>query len=295
MTIKESLIWAFHDVELPFSEALLLLAHATGTTKEYILGHDATFVEHKNLEIFKILVKKRKKGFPIAYLRNKKEFFGLSFYVDERVLIPRPETELIIETLLTEFNTSAKEYNSPLFPLTIADIGTGSGALAVSLAHNIPHAHIHATDISDDALAVAKKNAEYHKVKNKITFHNGDLLEPFIKNNIILDSIVTNLPYIAHNDKKVHPEVHNYEPHVALYTGKKGVDHYRRFFDQLLLLPKIPSLLLGEFGFDQANLMQEIIDIFFLKIQKIRYKGTATFHRDLAGIPRVFLISSRSI
>ncbi len=284
MTIKELREWATISMELPLSDTLMLLSHVLSVRKEELFN-DSVIVPQHTVSSFQSLVEKRLSGIPMAYLRNKKEFYGAQFYVDERVLIPRPETELIIDTVLDILKSDPLHENSETF--LIADIGTGSGALALTLARVLPAATIHAVDVSSDALAVAQKNRASHGLDIRVQFHLGDLLNPFITTSIAPDIIVANLPYIAMNDvENVEPEVHAHEPHVALYSGQNGLEHYGRMLQQLEQLPRLPKYILGEFGAGQVEALKILI-----KNSKVPHTANLTIHNDLAGIPRVFLIS----
>lgn len=282
-TIRQAISFATQTNELPLNEAVLLLSHVLHLTKEEIYIADTQEMSEGSFDEFKILVERRLQGVPIAYLRGKKEFFNLTFKVTPDVLIPRPETELVVETALTQ----AQNITGAIH---IVDVGTGSGAIAVSLAKNIPGAQVTAIDISDDALLVALKNAQYHEVNERMAFMQGDLLTPLLEKNNTeqVHIIAANLPYIARGDTQhVEKEVHAYEPHTALYSGETGVEHYARLFEQTKKLPQLPHAIIGEIGIDQSELIQKLVaEHFDLPV---------TILPDLAGIPRVFLISCSPI
>lgn len=286
MTISELREWAIAQ-QLPLSEFLMLMAHVLGCSKEDLFI-DSREVAPNHVDSFKELVGKRLSGVPMAYLRNKKEFYGSTFYVDERVLIPRPETELIVDTVLDLVKSdSGTLSHSP--QLTIADVGTGSGALALTLARVIQNSRVHAVDISSDVLLVAEKNRALHGLDDRVSLHCGDLLTPLILKKISPDILVANLPYISlHDVRNVAPDVHAHEPHLALYSGESGLEHYERMFAQLSLLPRLPKYILGEFGAGQVDNLKLLIQRF---PSITSTPSNISIFSDLAGIPRVFLIS----
>lgn len=188
-------------------------------------------------------------GCPVAYLTHQKEFYGLPFYVDERVLVPRDATEAMVEFAIHEATEGA----------TVLEIGTGSGAVAVSLSHVRPDLTVFASDISADALAVANKNCIQHNAH--ITFFESDLLEkvPVFKAQLLL----ANLPYIGEQTHHFIAEnVEKYEPSVALFGGDNGLRLYERLFSQLVERPTFDAMM-GEIGFTQAEELKALAHRFF--------------------------------
>lgn len=240
----------------------LILAHLLNCTRTKFYSHPETILPKSKQKKLEDLIKKRQKGIPVEYLTNQKEFYGTKFYVDERVLIPRPETELIIDEVLL-LEPDAK---------TIHDIGTGSGAIGLTLAQNLPNAKVTLTDISEDALMVAAKNKNDLKIPN-VEIKKSDLLENIQED---LEVIVTNLPYISKDDP-----YNPYEPDSALFAGKDGLDLYRKLFAQLS--QRSFSLFIGEFGFNQSTKILEELKSHFTN-HDIEIK------EDLAGIPRIFIV-----
>ncbi len=214
---------------------------------------------------FKKLAKKRKTGVPVAYLTNVKEFYGNKFYVDERVLIPRPETEMIIDEI--EYDLKAR--------VRFLDIGTGSGAIGLTLANKYPNSDTVMTDVCPCALEVAKINAERMDLDERTRFLETDLLDG-VRGEF--DVVTANLPYIP-NDGFVCKHTLKHEPHQALFGGPDGLDVYRRLFEQLDSV--VYKRLIGEFAYGQekdlAALLAEKFDNYEIK-------------KDLAGIPRIFII-----
>ena len=208
----------------PRLDAEVLLGHLLGKSRLqlYLDFEMPVFQEH--LTPFRELIKKRIDRTPISYLTNRKEFMSLEFYVDERVLIPRPETEQLVETVLTAQTDK---------PQRLLELGTGSGVIATSLAIHQPEWDITATDLSEDALVVAQKNAETHNCAAQIKFLSGDLFEPIKaidpNGETPFDWIVCNPPYLKKTEwDSLSPDVRNYEPEIALFAGNDGLALIRR-------------------------------------------------------------------
>jgi len=264
----------------------LLLSYVLKKPREYIFAHPEKKLSASQFKKFKNLANRRAKGEPIAYLTGKKEFYGLEFSVNRNVLIPRPETELLVELVLKNIqNTKHKIRNT-----SIIDIGTGSGNIIIAIIKNIPekmarNAKFFAIDISEKALEVARANAKKHKVDKKIKFTQSDLLKFIYKNklkgNLI---IIANLPYVSPQMYREHKENLRFEPKRALVSGKGGVSHYIR--------------LIGEIGELWKSEQFRTISVFFeispeqkgalLKIiQKELPSAKVHFFKDLSGKIRV--------
>ena len=225
-------------------------------------------------ERYAVLVERRSRREPVAYITGEKEFWNLSFEVSPAVLIPRPETELIIETALAQFHDSAAH-------LLIADVGTGSGCLAVALASQRLHTTVIATDVSAEALQVARRNAVRHGVANRIRFIETDLLEGVEGR---FDLIVANPPYVPDRDRRtLQPDVRDYEPSLALFAGDDGLAIIRRLLGHAMSRLAAGGALMFEFGFGQALAVDELISRApGLKMTDVK--------PDLHGIPRVAII-----
>ncbi|MFH1366418.1 MAG: peptide chain release factor N(5)-glutamine methyltransferase [Patescibacteria group bacterium] len=255
-------------------DAEVLLSFLLKKTRSFLyIWPDKTITKEQESR-YKQLIARRLKGEPVAYLIKNKEFYGLNFYVDKNVLIPRPETECLIEEII-KFSRHANGNKR----LAICDIGTGSGCLAVTLKKYIPKAKIYASDISKEALAVAKKNAGKHKVK--ILFKQGNLLKPFKKTK--LDLIVANLPYLKPLRKylKNYPGL-KYEPQIALSAGKQGLDLYREFFSQLKKYQPQAKVFI-EIDPSQVKAIRRII-------LKNLHKARIEIKKDLSGRDRIAII-----
>ena len=238
------------------------------------LGGELTTSELNRL---KELLAQRLTRKPSAYIRHVKEFYGLEFYVDERALIPRPETELLVEKALEMVHSRLTLRQAQGGEgLLIADIGTGSGAIAVALAVNLPRSRIFATDISSEALEVAEINCRRHGVADSVQLLSGDLLTPLPQS---VDIIIANLPYIPDAElDNLALEVSRYEPRLALSGGPDGLEYIRGFIDQGPAKLKPGGALLLEVGMGQAEVVSGMVHGYFPDV---------TVSSDLAGIPRV--------
>ncbi len=256
----------------PQLDAEILLAFILKTNKEYLYAHSEEKLTPRQINKFHELIKKRIKGEPVAYLINSQKFYGLDFYVNKTVLIPRPETELLVNEALSYIKQH--KVNS------LADIGTGSGAVIISIAKNTNLKNYFGTDICKRALKVADLNTKNLGAKTKIKFLQGDLLLP-LKNKKI-DIITANLPYLDDKEKNLLPSSDTrslkFEPKKALYGGPHGLKFFRSFFFQLENLKLKPKAIFLEIGYNQAK-----------EIKKLAPKGyKIKIKKDLCGFDRVF-------
>ncbi len=255
--------------------AELLLMHALGRDRTFLYAHPESLVDSAQLEKFDSLIKKRAAGTPTQYLTGHQEFWGMDFEVTPDVLIPRPETEHLIEVAVARIGESRRNN-----PLRIADVGTGSGCIAVALAKEFPNANIFATDISSAALKIAKRNAVRHNFADRITFRECNLLEA-IPQQPPLNIIVSNPPYVARKDAATLPiDVREHEPELALFAGEDGMEIYPRLIAQAKTHLAQGGLLVLELG---AGLFEPVSDL--LEARSGWFRVSAT--EDLAGIPRV--------
>ncbi len=237
MTVHEVLLTAQKQfqavgIDSHWLDAEILLAHVLGQTREHLITHSDTQLNNVTIQQFNHLIIRRARKEPVAYITGEKEFYGLKFKVTPDVLIPRPATEELVETAINNFRLSTFDFR------LIVDIGTGSGCIAITLAKQIPNAHIYATDISEKALAIARENAKTHNVLDRITFLQGNLLDPVIPSlrrrgqGRFLFIIITNLPYVPTNIIDSKPELAS-EPRLALDGGPDGTLIYRQLLKQL--------------------------------------------------------------
>jgi len=238
------------NIEEPKLKARLLMQYVLNKSRQYVIVNDKeeldNIKEKQYLEEIKIL----KKGVPIEHITHQKEFMKLSFFVDKNVLIPRQDTEILVEEVIN----IAKKNNAK----KILDLCTGSGAIAVSLAKYLPQAEITAIDISNEALKIAKKNAISNNVENQITFISSDMFTNL--NEEKFDIIVSNPPYIKTNViKNLDIQVQN-EPYIALDGGKDGLDFYKKIINESYQYLKYNGYLCLEIGFDQKIDVIELIE-----------------------------------
>ena len=255
-TIRALLTWTTDflkskGVETAKREAELLLAHVLQTTRiELVARYDEQPTDAERTK-FRELITRRVAGWPVAYLVGSRGFYLLDFEVDPAVLIPRPDTETLVLEALNRLK--------PLAAPAILDVGTGSGCIAVSLAHQKKDAHVTATDVSPDALAVAKRNAAKHGVADRMTFLQGDLFAP-LPSGSAFDLIVSNPPYIAQGEfADLAPDVRDHEPRLALDGGPDGLAFYRRIANGVGPLLKPGGSLLLEIGWKQADAVQALL------------------------------------
>ncbi|HWQ74043.1 MAG TPA: peptide chain release factor N(5)-glutamine methyltransferase [Syntrophomonas sp.] len=261
--IKDLLEWTtryFLDKGINESrlEAEILLAHVLKKDRVYLYANYEAPINAEERAVYKEYIKRRVQREPIAYITGHKEFMSLDFEVSPEVLIPRPETELLVETVLQ----TVKDLDCP----RIVDVGTGSGAIAVSLARYLERAEIWAADVSGPALTIARRNASRHNVV--IDFRESDLLEVFLDDRAggqpgRFDVIVANLPYVAETERmNLEPQILDFEPHLALFAGDDGLDLYRRLIPQARLLLGESSTLLFEIDPRQALLIPALLSEF---------------------------------
>ncbi len=212
-----------HGAESPRLDAEILLAQALGCRRIELYTRFDEEPNEQTKTSFREMVRRRAEGMPVAYLVGRREFYSLNFRVSPAVLIPRPETEMLVVTLLDLVKERASSE-----PVSIADIGTGSGILAVCAAKHLPMARVLALDISADALMVAQQNAADHGVADRVEFIESDLFAA-VPDGRTFDFIVSNPPYVGEQEQgTVDAEVHRFEPHAALYAGPKGTEVIQR-------------------------------------------------------------------
>jgi release factor glutamine methyltransferase len=282
-TIKALLVWttdflAKKGIENPRADAQILLGHVLGYDKTYLTVNFAEQPSEADRNRFKELIHRRVAGWPVAYLVGTRDFYSLTFEVSPAVLIPRPDTE----TLVLEALTLLKPLKEP----AVLDLGTGSGCIAVTIAHEKKDARVTAVDVSPDALAVARRNAERNGVADRVTFLQGDLFEP-LPAGIACDLVVSNPPYIAgHEFAGLQPEVRDHEPRGALDGGADGLAFYRRIAAGVGPFLKPGGRLLLEIGSTQDADVRAILG------ERPELEVGPTL-KDLAGHTRVTTAKKR--
>lgn len=264
-----------HISDTPKLDIEILLSKALGDVDRlYIHLNLHKELTKEQLDIFNKMIQDRLKGRPIAYIVNNREFMGLDFYVEEGVLIPRPDTEPLVEEVIEL--VKGKEN------LKIVDIGTGSGAITVSLAKYIKDCQVYSLDISDKALSIGLKNAISNEVEDKINFIKSNIFSGIEDKGLKLDVIVSNPPYIRRADiNTLHTQVKDYEPYIALEGGEDGLNFYRDITRESVKYLKDKGILAFEVGHDQAEDVSEIL----------KHNGYTNIYtkKDLQGIDRVVI------
>ena len=274
-------------------EREILLAHILQVERPWLISHDMDEVSSQHARSYSKALSRRKSHTPIAQIVGYKEFYGRRFNVNKHVLIPRPETELFIESIVENEagHIDTAQNHAPI----IWDIGTGSGAIAVTLACELPNAKILATDISQRALETAQENAKMHDFVSRIHFLQSDLIQKpvyrFLQQRGANNSHVilcANLPYLPISDiKKLSPDIRNFEPHTALFSGTDGNDLIIKFLHQL-------SRHLPEFGFIKTDIYIECDppQSHFLQqqVKKLFPSARIEIKNDLATLPRLLCI-----
>jgi release factor glutamine methyltransferase len=252
------------------ADAELLLMLVLERSRAWVLAHPEAIPSSQQAGRFIELVERRYCGEPMQYITGETEFYGLPFTVTPDVLIPRPDTEHLVEKTLE----IARLFHRP----RIVDVGTGTGAIAVALAHELQAAEITASDLSETALQVARRNAKRNGVETRIRFLQGDLLAPVAGEQFEL--VVSNPPYVPNTDRAlIAVEVREFEPALALFAGADGLDVYRRLIPAAYAVLVPDGFIALEIGFSQAQAIEELLRT--AGFQEIE------FTPDLQGIPRV--------
>lgn len=329
MTIQKALLEGSKSLSNSSTSKLdtkLLLCHILNCDKTYLISHADQELKPDETKQFQQLIRERQDGKPIAYITNSKEFYGREFYVDERVMIPRPETEEMVEDAIKFLKSieivsppfkgemSNEEKTEGVVSPTIIDLGTGSGAIAITLALEFPNLQVFGLEISPEALEVAKINHKNHPSPN-LTFLKSDLLSAVrTRHGAFPTSAITilaNLPYIGtETNHFVSEETDKYEPHLALYGGKDGLELYRRTWKQLKSTNTKRTIRKAS---GQSNLSSDsdheaqaepvftmFMEIGFSQAEQIEKEAKEAFpdyqvviKNDLAGLPRTAILLSR--
>lgn len=255
-------------------DARLLLRHLLGFNETELLLNREMIVPAHVRESYVYLIAKRSQGTPLQYITKNQDFMGLNFYVDDRVLIPRQDTETLVETLIQMSKSEPIKEG--------IDIGTGSGCISIALAHYIENLNMTALDISEAALDVAKKNVKMHGLENKICCIKSDLLKNYPQDQEKVDLIVSNPPYISKKEcGELMQEVRNYEPQIALTDGLDGLTFYRNISKEAKALLKPYGIIAYEIGYNQSQEVTTILEQEgFIEVETLK---------DLAGKDRVVI------
>lgn len=277
LTIEEALRRASFslraaDIDSPRREAEALLCASLRRPLSYLYAHPDDMLSKEESDLFMSWAERRAAGEPFAYLCGEREFMGLIFYTAPGALIPRPETEILVEAVADSLKTACRPH--------ILEVGTGSGAIAVSLAVLLPDARVTACDISPAALAVAARNTARHRVGDRVRLLSGDLYAPVEGEKTFFTAVVSNPPYVSSLEMPGLPAtVRGFEPALALDGGYDGLDYYRRLTAEIGSLTHRPDLLAFEVGKGQAATVAGLC-------VAAGYENTCRIH-DLAGIERV--------
>lgn len=279
MQLKEALMTAVQQLEdaavgSPRLNAEMLLMFVLGVGRAYLYGHPERELAAKEEESYAEAIAERARGVPAQYIIGHQEFWGLDFVVTPAVLIPRPETEHVVEAALE----LAQGIERP----RIVDVGTGSGCIALALASELKRAEIDAVDVSADALEIAKANAARLQLSDGVRFRTGNLLEGFGAEEF--DLVVSNPPYVGECEAdKVQAEVRKFEPHVAVFGGPQGTEIVTRLLEQAHRVLKPGGHVLVEIGFSQSEKVRQLAADF----------EDVHFVEDLQGIPRVLVATKQ--
>ncbi len=280
ITLRQALAEAAETIDR--QDATVLLFHVLGRDRAWLYAHANDPLEPAQQGAFQRAVEARQRRTPLQYITGHQEFYGLDLQLSPATLIPRPETELLVEAVL-RWAQQLDPQPTAARPLRIADVGTGSGAIALALAANLPHAQVHALDISVAVREVVEANARHLCLAERVQFCESDLLSALqsaLDGGLRLDAVVSNPPYIPDGDAaELQPEVRDFEPHTALFAGPDGLDLYRRLIPAAAAALRPHGLLATEFGFGQQPALERLL----------RNWHDVRFHKDLAGIPRVVL------
>ncbi len=257
-------------------DAELLLAYLLQRDRTWLMTHRADILSAEIHGQMQDLVARRARHEPLQYILGQQEFYGLPLRVTPDTLIPRPETEHLVEAVLE----AAPRLHQPP---RIVDVGTGTGAIALALAKNLPDARIYACDLSAAALEVARDNAQRLGLRERIEFRQSDLLAGYMSassRDDLFDAVISNPPYVPKGDAaEMQPDVRDYEPHMALFAGDDGLTIYRRLVVEAHTMLRHGGLLAMEIGFGQREALATLLDAW----QSVRFVD------DYAGIPRVVL------
>ena len=261
-------------------EASSLLEHILERDRTFVITHANTLVNEEHLERYRQIVTRRSNGEPLQYITGRQSFFGLDFEVTPAVLIPRPETELLVETALKILPVEAES--------VICDVGTGSGCIAIALVHKRARTRAVGIDVSTRALQVAHRNAVRHAVGDRVSFVAADIFSWLKSDRPVFDLVVSNPPYVAGSQLAgLQREVRDHEPREALTPGADGLTIIRRLLSESDAFIKSGGHLLIEIGFDQGSDVERLVDRNIWHLLAI--------HNDLQSIPRIVALQKTAL
>ncbi|RKD30882.1 peptide chain release factor N(5)-glutamine methyltransferase [Thermohalobacter berrensis] len=271
-----------NNISNPQLDVELLLSYTLNVDKVYIYTHRDEEVSNESVDNFLKLIDRRKQGYPLQYILKKQEFMGLDFCIEEGVLIPRQDTEVLVEKIINIVNNGHFKDRKVI---NIVDIGVGSGAISLSLVHYLEKAHVYSIDIDNKAIEITRKNSVRLGLEDKITLLKGNLFSPLTPLNLEnkIDIIVSNPPYIPSQDiDTLQVEVAKYEPRKALDGGIDGLDFYRKIIPESIKYLRKDGVLAFEIGYNQGNEVANLIK------ESGSFKGVEVI-KDLAGLDRAVL------
>ena len=259
MNIKEVLVntekyFKKNDIDNPRLDAEVLLAELLDMERIKLYVNFDYPLNDEEISQYRKMIKKRAKHIPVAYITGHKEFMSLDFFVNQNVLLPRPETEILVEYLIDYFQEKDME------SVNIVEVGTGSGAIMVSLGHYLENAKILGVEIEPGAIEVTRKNIDKYSLGDSLKVTQGDLLKPLIKREISnVDLLVSNPPYISEDEMDNLPPEVKKEPEKALYGGREGIDIYKDLIPQSKKVLKDKGMIALEIGYTQADAVKKIL------------------------------------
>jgi release factor glutamine methyltransferase len=264
-------LFVANDVPSPRLNAELLLMFVLGCDRAYLYAHPERELTADEQARYQEVIAQRARGCPTQYITGHQEFWGLDLIVTPAVLIPRPETEHVVETVLELVKQRGREQT-----LKLLDVGTGSGCIALALASELPEAEIHACDISESALEVARANAARLRLQDKVQFRHSDLLSAYAGEQF--DLVISNPPYVGESEAdKVQKQVREFEPKQAVFSGWEGLDIFKRLVPQAYAALKPGGWFVTEIGFSIERQVKDMLS---------NWRDIQTT-ADLQGIPRV--------
>jgi release factor glutamine methyltransferase len=286
--VLQSAIDSLTDAHVPSPRlnAELLLMFTLGCDRAYLYAHSERELTTDEQARYDQALGQRSRGVPTQYITGHQEFWGMDFIVTPAVLIPRPETEHVIETVLKLVHSGrsgAGRAPSPANPIRIIDVGTGSGCIALALAKELPHAEIHATDISPDALEIAEANAARHQLASRIIFHDTDLLQGL--ESSFFDFVVSNPPYVGESEAdQVQLEVRKFEPRNAIFAGPTGLEVIENLIPAARAALRPGGWLMMEISGTIAEGVKSLLESW----------DCVQIKNDLQGIPRVAIAQKKA-